>query len=107
MSKRTNPLDTNASGPADWSEANAAMAATAADVKRALADFSPKVERAIQAIENWSNVGNSLVALLDKIVPLVGALSTAEGVSTSSIGPMMTLLAELKEKASCLSGKCG
>jgi len=104
MAKRTNPLDTEAAKPVDFSQANAAREAAKADSDRITAEMNEKVNRAIAAIEDLSNVANGVVDLIGKIVPLVTRVTPAEG--PDYVASVRSQLAELRALACTLTGRC-
>ena len=73
-----NPFDLGpAANPIDTSGMQAARAAWYADRDRIVREVLPQVDRAIAAVEDWSQVVQHLAGLVEQLIPILEAIPKA------------------------------
>ena len=111
MSDKPNPFDLGpAADPVDPSAFNAAKDAWYADRDRIIKDVLPQVDKAITAIDDWSNAAQSAAALIGELVPILQSFSTAAvlppSVNPAEVTNVKAILAGIRERLACLGGNC-
>jgi len=108
MAKRTNPLDTDAAKPLNNEPLAKAKDNFMKDAENILTEARAEMDKAIAKVASVEQIAKDLVNVLDKLVPIVGAIASSEGSgSAGSIPSLKSAVEAIKGKLACPDGNCG